>query len=155
MAGQFEAGGVTAGFERLVVQRRGAQVDAVNVNIGAIRAAAERYGAGAAHLAQAGGDAGRLAITDGDPLAERLVTAGFDPQVVAAAGRGVVHRGVADEVPVDIGSGTARAGLDPQRTGRRAGRRAADPGVGGVGNPGALGQWLNDGDEGGRAAALT
>src|SRR5690625_5016779 len=109
MAGQFEAGGVTAGFERLVVQRRGAQVDAVNVNIGAVGAAAERYSAGAAHLAQAGGDAGRLAVTDGDPLAERLVTAGFDPQVVAAAGRGVVAGAVAAELPVDVGSGTARA----------------------------------------------
>src|SRR5690625_7644039 len=115
MAGQFEAGGVTAGFERLVVQRRGAQVDAVNVDIGAVGAAAGRYSAGAAHLAQAGGDAGRLGVTTGDPLAERLITAGFDPRAVTATGRGVVQRGEAAGGPVDIGGGSGRCGLDPQR----------------------------------------
>src|SRR5690625_7881058 len=96
MAGQFEAGGVTAGFERLVVQRRGAQVDAVNVDIGAVGAAAERYGAGAAHLAQAGGDAGRLAVTDGDPLAERLVTAGFDRSEERRVGKECRSRSASD-----------------------------------------------------------
>src|SRR5690606_28783895 len=54
----LEAGGVRTGLEVLVVQRRGTQVVAAYVDAGTLRAAVEGNGAGAAHGAEVGVDAG-------------------------------------------------------------------------------------------------